>query len=72
MKLTMLYKDQGSGGGGCPSVYIAENGDFVVQGHTLDSDTEGNLLNVLPGENAVSISADIILGAIESYKAQSK
>lgn len=70
MKLTMLYKDQGSGGVGCPSVYVAENGDLVVQGHILDKDTEGNLLNVLPGESAVSISADIVLGAIEAYKAQ--
>ena len=66
----MLYKDQGSGGSGCPSIYIAENGDFIVQGHTLDADTEANLLNVLPGENAVSISADIVLGAIEAYKAK--
>lgn len=72
MRLTMLYKDQGSGGGGCPSVYIAENGDFVVQGHILDADTEANLLNVLPGESAVSIAADIVLGAIKAYQAKEK
>jgi hypothetical protein len=68
MKLSMLYKDQGSGGGGCPSVYLAENGDFIVQGQTLDHDTQGNLVNVLPGEGAVSISPDIILGAIKAYQ----
>lgn len=72
MKLTMLYKDQGSGGGGCPSVYIAEDGSFVVQGHILDSDTEANLQNVLPGESAVKISADIVLGAIEALKKKNK
>lgn len=72
MKIDMLYKDQGSGNSGCPSVYIAENGSFVIQGHILDADTEANLLNFLPGEGAVSISADIILGAIEAYKAKEK
>ena len=71
MKLEMLYKDAGSGGTGCPSVYVAENGDLVVQGHVLDSDTEANLANVLEGESAVSISADIVIGAIEAYKARS-
>lgn len=68
MKLKMLFKDQGSGGTGCPSIYIAENGDFVVQGHELDSDTESNLLNVLPGEKAVKISAEIVLGAVKAYQ----
>jgi hypothetical protein len=41
MKLTMLYKDEGSGGNGCPSV--------------------------LPGEGAVRISPEVIMGAIERY-----
>ena len=68
MKLTMLYKDQGSGGTGCPSVYLAENGDFVVQGLQLDADTNANLANVLPGESAVRIDPEIILGAIDAYK----
>jgi hypothetical protein len=67
MKLKMLCKDAGSGGSGCPSVYIADNGDFVVQGHVLDADTEGNLENVLPGESAVSISPEIVLEAVRLY-----
>jgi hypothetical protein len=70
MKLTMLFKDQGSGGGGCPSIYLDEAGDFVVQGHVLDGDTEANLANVLPGEAAVRISRDIMLGALEAYRAR--
>jgi hypothetical protein len=68
MELTMLYKDPSSGGGGCPSVYLAENGDFVVQGLDLDGATSNNLANVLPGEGAVRISAEIVLGAVEAYQ----
>ena len=68
MKLTMLFKDPNSGGTGCPSIYMDEAGDFVVQGHVLDADTEANLANVLPGEGAVRISKDIMLGAIEAYR----
>jgi hypothetical protein len=67
MKLTMLYKDAGSGGSGCPSVYVAENGEFVVQGLEIDAETRSNLANVLPGENAIRISADVVLGAVDAY-----
>lgn len=70
MKLTKLHKDPGSGNGGCPTVYIDENGDLVVQGHILDSDTYSNLENVLPGESAVRIRLDIVTGAIERYQDQ--
>lgn len=70
MKLTMLYKDPSSGTGGCPSVYLAEDGGLVFQGHDLDADTEGNLLNVLPGESAVRIDLDIVRGALAAYDAR--
>lgn len=70
MKLTKLYKDPGSGNGGCPTVYVAESGELVVQGHILDEDTFGELENVLPGESAVRIDPKIVLGAIERYMAQ--
>lgn len=70
MKLTMLYKDQGSGGNGCPSVYVSDAGEFVVQGLELDAFTSSELENVLPGENAVRISADVILGAVDRYRSQ--
>lgn len=69
MKLVMLYKDQGSGGNGCPSVYLAENGDLVVQGHAVDGGTFAELANVLPGENAVRIAPDVLEGAIERLRA---
>jgi hypothetical protein len=71
MKLTMLYKDQGSGGNGCPSVYLTDSGDFVVQGPELDGDAFGQLENVLPGEGAVRISAEVIMGAVERYRRHS-
>lgn len=68
MKLTKLYKDPGSGNGGCPTVYLAESGELVVQGNTLDANTFGELENVLPGENAVRIDPAIVLGAIEQLQ----
>ncbi|MEU6034703.1 hypothetical protein ABZ801_04790 [Actinomadura sp. NPDC047616] len=68
MKLTKLYKDPASGGEGCPTVYLAENGDFVVQGVQLDQATTNELENVLPGETAVRIAPEVILGAIERYR----
>lgn len=68
MKLTMLYKDTGSNGGGCPAVYIGESGEFVVQGQSLDAATFGELANVLEGETAVRISPDVLLGAVERFR----
>ena len=68
MKLTMLYKEQGSGANGCPSVYLSETGEFIVQGQALDDDTFGELENVLGGETAVRISPEVILGAVERFQ----
>lgn len=70
MKLTILYKDEGSGGNGCPSVYLSESGEFVVQGLELDASTFSELKNVLPGENAIRISAEVIFGAVDRYRSQ--
>lgn len=69
MKLTRLYKDPGSGGNGCPTVYLGEDGDLVVQGWSLDGDTAAELENVLPGEGAVRIAPEVVLAAIERYRA---
>ena len=65
MDLTLLAKDLESGKAGCPSVYVAEDGSLVVQGNLLDAATEANLLNVLPGEGAVSISPQIVREALK-------
>jgi len=68
MKLEMLYKDQGSGGNGCPSVYLAESGELVVQGREVDAATFSELANVLPGEGAIRIAPEIIIGAAERLR----
>lgn len=70
MRLTMLCKDDNSGGNGCPSVYLTDDGDFVVQGPTLDGEAFAQLENVLPGEGAVRISREVIMGAVERYRRQ--
>ena len=70
MKLEMLCKEGGSGASGCPSIYLAENGDFVVQGRQLDGATSAHLANVLPGESAVFIGADVLLRAAELYRSK--
>lgn len=64
MKLRLLAKDESSGKAGCLSVYLAEDGSLVVQGHLVDADTQGNLLNVLPGEGAVRIDPTIVRAAL--------
>jgi hypothetical protein len=63
----MLYKDQNSGGNGCPSVYLTDSGDLVVQGSALDGTALAQLENVLPGESAVRVSPEVIMGAIDRY-----
>ncbi len=64
MDLTLLAKDSESGKTGCPSVYSAEDGSLVIQGPLLDAATEANLLNVLAGEGAVSINAEVVREAL--------
>jgi hypothetical protein len=57
-------------------VYLEEGDsdviDVVIQGDELDQETFAQLENVLPGENAVRIRLDIILGAIERYQEQQR
>lgn len=68
VKLTKLYKDQNSGGNGCPTVYLGESGELVVQGYLVDDATRTELENVLPGEGAVSIPPEVILGAVQRFR----
>lgn len=71
MKLTKLCKDQNSGANGCPTVYLADSGEFVVQGYGVDEATFAELENPLPGEQVVRISADVVVGALERYRSRS-
>jgi hypothetical protein len=70
MKLTRLYKDDASGLNGCPTVYLGETGEFVVQGSRLDAETYAELENILPDENAVRIAPDVVIGAVQRYQGQ--
>ena len=69
MRLTKIYKDPASANSGCPTVYVGENGDLVVQGKRIDADTFSHLESVAPGETAVRISPEVLLRAVEYYKA---
>ena len=68
MELQLLATDEKSGGKGCPSVYLSDAGDFVVQGAGLDGADFAKLANTLPGETAVRISPEIVLAAVEDYR----
>jgi len=60
-KPVMLAKDEDSGHGGCPSVYI-DGDELVVQGPASDM---GELVNVLPGETAARIKVSVVRKAME-------
>ncbi|PSK90261.1 hypothetical protein CLV63_12390 [Murinocardiopsis flavida] len=68
MKLTMLAKDDKSQKGDCPSVYMSDTGELVVQGFQLDASDLRELHNPLPGEAAVRISPEVVLKAIRIYE----
>lgn len=68
MKLTLLAKDKLSGAKGCPSVYVADTGDLVVQGVELTDSEMSAVQNPLPGEAAVRIDPEVIIEAIERFR----
>lgn len=67
MQVTMLAKDEDSDKGGCPSVYLGQDGSAVVQGPEVDAGTLGNLANLLPGETAVHIKPSVLRAAVAAY-----
>ena len=69
VRLRQLCKAAGSGATGCPTVYVDEDtGEFVVQGDLLGTDGAGALENLLPGEGAVRIDVETVLGAVDLYR----
>jgi len=64
-KPIMLAKDPGSGDDGCPALYL-HHGRFTVQAPEVTTD---NLVNVLPGESAVSIDIGTVRRALAAYDA---
>ncbi|MUL42044.1 hypothetical protein FZ103_12800 [Streptomonospora sp. PA3] len=68
MKLTLLAKDGKSGVKDCPSVYVADTGELVVQGLELTESEMPSLQNPLNGETAVRIDPTIVIEAVEQYR----
>lgn len=69
MRLTMLATDVDSGGQGCQSGYLAENGMCVIQGPEVDAHTYGNMANVLPSERGVEVKPQVILDLADRIRA---
>jgi hypothetical protein len=67
MKLTLLAKDDRSQKSACPSVYLADTGELVIQGPELVGADLGALQNVLDGETAVRIAPEIVVRAVQRY-----
>lgn len=59
MDITYLWKDTGSGGGGCPALYAAPGG-YVVQGKALDDATRAKLRQLADDEDAIYVPANVL------------
>lgn len=59
MKIEFLWKDLGSGGGGCPALYKTDGG-YVVQGKTLDAETRAQLRQLANDEDAIFVPANVL------------
>lgn len=66
MKIDFIRKTSSSGGGNCPAIYKAENGNYVIQGWKLDAATAAQLRDLGDNETAVEIPADVIVGIVAS------
>jgi len=54
-----MWKDSGSGGGGCPTLYKAPGG-YVVQGVKLDDETRAQLRQLADNEDGVFVPANVL------------
>jgi hypothetical protein len=59
IELEFMWKDDNSGGGGCPALYKTEGG-YVVQGKTLDDETRAKLRQLADDEDAVFVPANVL------------
>ncbi len=59
MNIEFLWKDAGSGGGGCPALYRAPGG-YVVQGVQIDDATRAQLRQLASTEDAVFVPANVL------------
>ncbi|HEX8628178.1 MAG TPA: lipid A biosynthesis lauroyl acyltransferase [Catenuloplanes sp.] len=65
LNLTFLWKDDTSGGGGCPALYEVDGGGYVVQGKTIDSTTRATLRQLADEEDAVFVPANVLDRLVE-------
>lgn len=70
MRLERLAKDKVSFPNGCHTAYLDAGGWFTIQGDEVDEDTRSKLENALPGENAVRVKPQVLLDAVDNYRAR--
>ncbi|WP_405149382.1 hypothetical protein OG589_14340 [Sphaerisporangium sp. NBC_01403] len=59
MQISFMWKDDASGGGGCPAMYEAPGG-YVVQGKKLDAETRAQLRQLAIDEDAIFVPANVL------------
>jgi len=59
MEIQFMWKDNGSGGGGCPAIYSTPGG-YVVQGKTLDDETRAQLRDLASDEDAIFVPQNVL------------
>ncbi|MFI6296676.1 hypothetical protein ACIBEJ_34160 [Nonomuraea sp. NPDC050790] len=59
MRLEFMWKDDTSGGGGCPALYRTTGG-YVVQGKRLDPETRAQLRQLLDDEDGVFVPDNVL------------
>jgi len=61
MQIRFLWKDNGSGGGGCPALYdVASPEGYVVQGKRLDQAARAQLRQLAADEDAVFVPRNVL------------
>jgi hypothetical protein len=65
MKLQILYGGGGScASSNCPTVFIADNGNYVIQGYKIKSEVED--VDVPNGEALIEVPKEFIEGFLRS------
>ncbi|MFG2245526.1 hypothetical protein [Spirillospora sp. NPDC048823] len=62
LDLEYMWKDKGSGGGGCPALYSVRQvpGGYVVQGKKINEATRALLRQLADDEDAVYVPANVL------------
>ena len=57
--LTFMWKDDASGGGGCPALYTVDGG-YIVQGIKLSDAERAQLRQLADDEDGVFVPANVL------------